>query len=132
VPAGIPVVKIEDDSDTEAPTHSSQPTQPRTPEALRRAYDLGIVPVNNMVSLAEFQDILTMQEAEKGKLAYKVKVLEYAMHFKGVTDLQIMRLMSRSGTVDGKKTWGPKFQAVLGHAGRGRVSDGRPLGEEDR
>jgi len=128
VPAGSAVVKIEDDSDEEQePSPRSQ-----TPPALRRAHDFGIVPVNNMVTLAEFEEILSMKETEKGKLEYKLKVLEYALHFKGVSDPQILRLMSRSGTVDGKKTWDPKFEGILGHPRQGRASDGRPLRREDR
>lgn len=128
VPAGSAVVKIEDDSDEE----QKPPPRPQTPPALRRAYDLGIVPIDNMVTLAEFEDILSMKETEKGKLEYKIKVLEYALHFKGVSDPQIMRLMSRSGTVDGKKSWDPKFEGVLGHARQGRVTDGQPLQRQNR
>lgn len=128
VPAGSAIVKIEDDSNEE-----QTPLQrPQTPPALRRAHDFGIVPVNNMVTLAEFEEILSMKETEKGKLEYKLKVLEYALHFKGVSDPQILRLMSRSGTVDGKKTWDPKFEGILGHPRQGRASDGRPLRQQDR
>jgi len=128
VPAGSALVKIEDDSDEE----KQPPPRPQTPPALRRAYDLGIVPINNMVTLAEFEDILSMKETEKGKLEYRIKVLEYALHFKGVSDPQIMRLMSRSGTVDGKRSWDPKFEGILGHARQGRVTDGRPLQRQNR
>lgn len=123
VPAGSAVVKIEDDSDEE----QKSPPRPQTPPALRRAYDLGIVPVNNMVTLAEFEEILSMKETEKGKLKYKIKVLEFALHFKGVSDPQILRLMSRSGTVDRKRTCDPKVEGILGHARQGRATDGRPL-----
>lgn len=131
VPAGSTIVKIEDDSEAGSPLQAARPDRAHTPEAAYQAYDLGLVPVNGRISLDEFKDILITRDKREAKLNDRIKVLEYALHFKGVDDFSIERLMSRSKDAQGSKKWETKFENVLGHKRRGRVDDGTRLRRRD-
>lgn len=117
-PEGTDYIKIEDNSDDELPA------RPRTPDAVRRARALGVVPVNGMVTLEEFDARLAQAAEEKGKLEYKIKVMRYILHYEGVMGAKIERMLYHAGTAG---EWDPKFENVLGHARKGDKKSGRPL-----
>lgn len=120
---GAPVViKIEDDSEDESPVLL------QTPETYRRENNLSSIPASGSLRVSEVERMLDLRDAKAAHLSQKVRILEYALHYKGVTDFQITRMHAQVGE---KGDWNTKFAEILGEPRKGNERDGAALTAAD-
>ena len=120
---GRVVIKIGSDSEDESPIKL------QSPEAYRRANNLGTAPTGGTMRVSEVKVMLDHRDLKAAHRQHRVRILEYALHYKGVTDFQITRMQAQVGE---KGNWNAKFAEILGEPRKGNERDGGPLTVTDR
>ena len=131
-------IKVEDASEDERrptipltlprPAHAtgSAASDPPTIAAagLQRAQSLGLELTGNGIPLDEFEQILRKRDKAEANSKYRIKLLEYLVHYVGIDDIKLERL---DAAVRKGGEWDPKVKAILDKRRKGDKKDGHPV-----